>query len=654
MDKIKDFIVAFNQAKKASQDEKNYDLNHQECTLETLFPSIKSTQKNKVEWNTEFKAIIQEINRMLVNMKQQSILENQNITAIINCDSFDDTQINNCANATNEFKKYYHLSEDSDNGFARYDRGRFIPKLEAAISHISCLAMSCILSIGQDTEAVFSEIMEIKDTIDNSSLVGEETNESYTKKYKRFVLIHDILPLLCDDLHDYLKKNSNFTQLFQKYGNCIRKCGKIVFDDKIHEDENEKKVDVFSIPRRIVQFIQILRHPFSDKTSRPVRIVIDSIKSVFEAEYLRQRYSSFYLFAISSEDKVRRDRLMNNEKKLSLSEIRIIDWNELSSEGYKIYQKDKEKMNNDERAFYNSVTQSDNELLHDYVREYSYTNNLQQFYLQDVGASIENADIFISNSHCNTISKNMELRWSVVRNVCLIMFPGLLTPTPIERCMQIAFAAKCNSGCLSRQVGAVVTDKDYIILSVGWNDVPCGDISCAYKNLVDLYKWEDKSAYSDYELEDIDFRNRIKNFQNRAAISKILIGLPMRYCFKDIHIKDKNPMRSRAMHAEEKALANCGDSCEGGYLFTTSSPCEMCSKNAKNHKIKKIYYVELYPGISEKQYTNAGNTNNRAKHILFTGAVGRAYTKMYTPLMPQKDILNMLGVYNNCWPDLIS
>lgn len=153
--------------------------------------------------------------------------------------------------------------------------------------------------------------------------------------------------------------------------------------------------------------------------------------------------------------------------------------------------------------------------------------------------------------------------------------------------MQVAFAAKCNSGCLSRQVGAVVTDKEYNILSIGWNDVPCGDISCSYKNLVDLCKWEDKSAYSSYELEDVEFREIINRF-NHQGISKTLIGLPMRYCFKDVHLNyQKNPMRSRAMHAEEKALANCGDKCQDGYLFTTSSPCEMCTKNAKNHKIKK-------------------------------------------------------------------
>lgn len=270
--------------------------------------------------------------------------------------------------------------------------------------------------------------------------------------------------------------------------------------------------------------------------------------------------------------------------------------------------------------------------------------------LQDVGASIQSADVFISNKHTEKV-KNMQLRWEIVRNISLIAHPGLLLPTPIERCMQVAFTAKANSGCLSRQVGAVVSNADYKILSVGWNDVPCGDVSCARKNLSDIYKQVDKTAYTDYELYDSDFRIRVEKkyqgvMQNKTGrdLGKILTGIPWSYCFKDLHTDGKQPMRSRAMHAEEKALSMVHGEEHGGYLFTTSSPCEMCSKNAKNHMISKIYYIEPYPGISQAQYSDSGDINNRAKHILFTGAIGRAYTQMYTPIMPHKDILEFLGV----------
>lgn len=553
-----------------------------------------------------------------------------------------------CYKATNELGALYNICEKTDNGKCVCERGRFIPLIEKTLSQISKIAALYIIS-NETEETFFATLKEIRDSIDGGTLEGPCPEEDGLNRYKRFVFVHDIVDIFADAIHELIDKSDfTFTELYQKYGNSIRCYGKIYLEEPPHQENSE--VDIFAIPNKIVQFIKILRHPFVNKNVRPVRIAIDSIKSVFEADYLRQRYSSFYLFAISTDNEIRKHRLMNGDnKRLTMQQIKFADWNEYSSEGYKIYKRNSEDV--DETTFKNRIESNGNPFSYDYVRAYAYNNKLYQFYLQDVAASIENADIFISNNYNNTISKNMDLRWSIVRNICLIMFPGLLVPTPIERCMQIAFAAKCNSGCLSRQVGAVVTDKEYNILSIGWNDVPCGDISCSHKNLVDLCKWEDKAAYSAYELENPDFRERINKFEHQK-VSKILLGLPMRYCFKDIHSNEKNPMRSRSMHAEEKALALCGEMCKDGYLFTTSSPCEMCSKNAKNHKIKKIYYIELYPGISESQYTNSGDENNIAEHILFTGAIGRAYTKMYTPFMPQKDILDMLGVYDECGPNL--
>ena len=81
-------------------------------------------------------------------------------------------------------------------------------------------------------------------------------------------------------------------------------------------------------------------------------------------------------------------------------------------------------------------------------------SDLFPFYLQDIQNATQNADVFLSNTD------QQELTYKIVRYVSLIMHPGLVPPTKEERCMQVAFSAKVNSGCVSRQVGAVVTDKD--------------------------------------------------------------------------------------------------------------------------------------------------------------------------------------------------
>ena len=486
-----------------------------------------------------------------------------------------------------------------------------------------------------------------------SILNGINTKLDADSNFEKFVFVHDIMPSVATVIHTKLCeiRHDIFTLFYQRYGNCIRRYGKIICNGEGCVKEGH---DIFEIPRKINYFIKTLRHPFSKKVSRPERIVIDAIKNPFEAFYLKERYSAFYLLAISADEEIRVERLEKfPQKKLDRTQIHLIDWNEYSPIGYEIlakYKRNPRGLSDDKVLFAQKVSGENGhnkEVTFDWVRKEAYENLTYQFILQDVENCIQIADVFISNRSIE-YNQNDQLKWDILRNVCLMLYPGLVQPTPIERCMQIAFSAKANSGCISRQVGAVVTDAEYNILSIGWNDVPCGDISCSRKDLGELCRsYKDKpyteyvcNTYTKYELEDEDFIQRAKNrYEEISKSQEELCGLPMRYCFKDVNSDVREPMKSRAMHGEEKALAMCGSECEGGYLFTTSSPCEMCAKNAKHHKIKKIYYIEPYPDLSEDQYSNSGDISNRAKHILFTGAVGRAYTQMYTPLMQYKDVM---------------
>lgn len=506
---------------------------------------------------------------------------------------------------------------------------------------------------------------------------------------EKFVFVKHITTWFGRTVREYVTEvlgEDAYSRLFQRYGqmiryfSCIPKYNEASKTNKVAKTDQDaagKKKDIFAIPRKINQHIKVLRHPFLGWDHRPVRIVVDSVKNVFEAVYLRYRYSAFYLWAITTDCVIRERRLQ--DKHLTDIQVHKLDWNEYPDKGGEVITevdrvaKEIErncpdtgivrKYNEIMKRFYEDEAKADFYLdrlknwetikvgREEYFQEYEafnsirrefFTNNTFAFYTQDVNSCVCNADVYLFNNvKDNTDTKNKRaLLEAVVRNVSLVMYPCLVRPTPIERCMQIALGAKVNSGCLSRQVGAVVTDSQYNILAIGWNDVPCGEVPCAYKNFMDISISADADAYSEYELHDPNFRKRLSKYN----IPKDGIrGLSFSYCFKNVHKEIKDPMRSRAMHAEEKALALCGREAEGGYLFTTSSPCEMCSKNAKNHKIRKIYYLEAYPGISQTQYTNSGAKDNRAELILFSGAVGRAYMQMYTPLLPHKDVLEYLG-----------
>lgn len=573
----------------------------------------------------------------------------------------------------------------------------------------------------------------------------ENQNSHAFEKMRAFIT--QWLPEFSRRLHDIL--GNKYTSLFQQYGNEIRFYGTLDTSQHaaqwakwysdcesdsnlIHPDQHP----IYSIAARINTFIKILRRDihYSDPNDKkkveivksPIPIIIDSIKNVYESNYLKDRYAAYYLMSISCDEEVRRNRLMRNPiKRYTTEMIDQIDFNErpgysskklrpfldtvshfcarINSEnwntgsGTQPNPTDAESINklktyisnisiqpNDDQCYekliisktfplensqYSKVrtllmnegitkalkkegivAELQNyywEIITDPLRVFLYSSGLFPFFLQDVETCIQNADIFLADTEDERYKPR--LNYQLMRYISLIIHPGLVPPTPVERCMQIAYAAKANSGCISRQVGAVTTDCNYNILSLGWNDVPCGETPCIYRNLLDLSRFIDKPAYSDYEYDanDVFQENLLKYEFTTPKVQARLNGLPACFCFKDINAEvmgEKNPMNARAMHGEEKALLTCDQQrIAGGFLFTTSSPCEMCAKNAKQHHIRKIYYIEPYPGISQKHCCSSGIESNRAEFVLFEGAIGRAYTQLYTPIIPYKDELSLRG-----------
>lgn len=217
--------------------------------------------------------------------------------------------------------------------------------------------------------------------------------------------------------------------------------------------------------------------------------------------------------------------------------------------------------------------------------------------------------------------------------------------------MQIAYTAKSNSGCISRQVGAVVTDEDYSVKSVGWNDVAKGQVPCALRSLDGLIQDFDNVAYSKYERQNSEFRfSANKKLIKLSNISE-LNGKNLSYCFKDIknnlESSDKsrgNQVHTRSLHAEENAFLQLakygGPGISGGKLYTTASPCELCAKKAYQLGIKEIVFIDPYPGIAKDHILEIGE--NPPTLLQFFGAVGKGYHQLYEPVLPYKDELEYM------------
>lgn len=575
------------------------------------------------------------------------------------------------------------------------------------------------------------------DIIEYNKLL-KKNSLSHSDLKLRYEYVKTYLPMLGRGIHEIL--GDKYTEIFQYYGNQLRFWGTTLSEKdflqscmdakleyarvrsknmlKVNEPQEKKEREkkylkkeaeantIFVVAERINQFIKILQYPVKATEKNPIAVVIDSIKNIYESNYLKERYTAYYLISINRDEQLRKQQIRERKMLYSQEKLEFIDYNERPQSARKklrafaqivenIYEKQcaggeklaylKNIAEGNEAELLDEVLKREwkknnklekvlktgyeeqmlafkekgiSETLYKYychilkepLRVFLYVTGLHSFYLQDVEMCIQNADIFLTNNE--RTDEKRELCQNIVRYLCLMMHPGLVPPTSIERCMQIAYTAKINSGCISRQVGAVVTDSKYNILSLGWNDVPCGQTPCVFRNLIDVSRGLDENAYSEYEIgKDSTFKRYIQKYRFRQEIVEMrLQGLPVCYCFKDINEEltgERNPMESRSMHGEEKALLLCDqERVKGGYLFTTSSPCIMCSKNAKEHNISKIFYIEPYPGISQSHVCNSGDKGNRAQYVLFEGAIGRAYTQLYTATIPYKDELKIRGVPN--------
>lgn len=399
------------------------------------------------------------------------------------------------------------------------------------------------------------------------------------------------------DEGDVLERNDLFKVLLQYVGNNIRSSGNPYKSEFVAS--NQYLSDTLNL---LIRFLICSNEVKNQST----RICIDAIRNPFESLYLKQNYANYFLVAVHAEEIQRIERLENqNFKKEEIASLDAIECPE-------------------------------------------HLGGQEAFYHQNVKACIEKADIHIDNSEKQ--NEKYYLTQQLVKYIVLMNHPGLVTPTHVERCMQMAFNARLNSGCLSRQVGAVITDENYSIKAVGWNEVAEGQVSCALRDLCD-YRIEDKKCFSKFEIENAEFRAVIDKLY-ALKIDKKREGLPLPYCFKDIKMgldNQRNQVHTRSLHAEENAFLQItkygGQGIKGGKLFVTASPCELCSKKSYQLGIREIYYIDPYPGIAKDHILSFGEKDPQL--ILYIGAIGEAYEKLYSPVMPMKDELELYTKIND-------
>lgn len=460
---------------------------------------------------------------------------------------------------------------------------------------------------------------------------------------------------------EFIEFTNDFMQILEAEGNYFRRtclfhsvsCN-IRKSRKSGVDNNTDPNNVYTIAELINKIIKA-RKKFNLLESKSTKIVIDSLRNSLEITFFKERYSAFYMVAtkdILENSKQRLDerffnKITNKSERLELVE-KLIDLDETE---YK--NKDFSKGIFTSPNVENCIQKSD---YHIFNLKVNQIDSFLELFEKDHGAtSIEKEKI--SNTFLTREEQLMKL-------VSLIYQPGLITPSANERNMQIAYTAKLNSGCISRQVGAVITDKNFIAKSIGWNDVAKGHTPCNLRNVEDYFNGNivnsvhysefekgNITSTSDYKYKDTsvsNFKDAIVDyFEEDYKLKKDeLNGKNCSFCFKSIHNHyegESNQVHTRSLHAEENAMLQLtksgGLGVENGILFTTASPCELCSKKAYQLGIRIIFYIDPYPGIAVDQILHGG----RIKPILFpfSGAIGNSYHKLYEPYLSPKDEITM-------------
>lgn len=292
--------------------------------------------------------------------------------------------------------------------------------------------------------------------------------------------------------------------------------------------------------------------------------VIDSLKHPAEVELLRSVYrEAFCLVGVVCEEAIREQRLQNG--KCSASSLRDI----------------RELMKRDEDA--------------------------SQGWGQKVSKTFHMADFFIDNTPDRFLKDGKENPTWVVsdrlgRLLDILRGEKVVRPMPSETGMFHAAGAQYRSACLSRQVGAALTDAKGNLIATGTNEVPksgggvyggdfesesggnVADHRCAVTNKY-CSNTRVQGEIMDEVIESIEeLKNATDKEKIKHALKNTSLGRLLEF--------------SRAVHAEMDAILSAtreGNSTVGAKLFVTTFPCHYCARHIVSAGIDEVQFIEPYP-----------------------------------------------------------
>ncbi len=219
---------------------------------------------------------------------------------------------------------------------------------------------------------------------------------------------------------------------------------------------------------------------------------------------------------------------------------------------------------------------------------------------QNVQGTFPLADFFVNAKD--------DVERQLTRFVNLVFQEPFTTPTRDEYLMFLAKATALRSCDLSRQVGAVVANRDGWIIATGCNEVPLPGGGFFEESMPPIddnrdHKKQFDPNYIEIQRSLIEFLGVLKEAgivdqdEDESGIVDQLLHGEFKQLMSNARVKNLIEF-GRVVHAEMHAIsqaAAAGRSVKGATLYVTTFPCHGCARHIIASGITEVVYVEPYP-----------------------------------------------------------
>ncbi len=417
---------------------------------------------------------------------------------------------------------------------------------------------------------------------------------------------------------------------------------KKIEDEKMYINKMNYKIDLGNLIREKTNDNSILAYMaiyeiFSKRILKPSKqnknngkiYLIDQLKTIDEYKVFRKVYGRSFILIGAYEDKEKRRNNLEIKSKISLS------------------------------------NQNDRDTIQEII-DRDADENLK--YGQNVENLFPEAHLFVDVGNID------DLKIQIKRFVNIIFDYPYHTPTRDEIMMFLAKGLASRSADLGRQVGAVISNDEGDIISIGCNDVPkLGGGQYWENDIPDLRDFRTgHDANMKLMLNDIhqSFNEIFEYCECKKSISKVQSKFDNEFEnasnakeFKrkfDTKIKRKKIDElekllrhtliakhlefGRCIHAEEAAICDAarrGVSLKNTTLYCTTFPCHLCAKYILAVGIKKVIYIDPYPKSRAKELFNfsiaVSESEVSSGKLLFEPFKGIAPRRFFHSFLKRKD-----------------